>query len=61
MSLIATPQGGFIAPLYFKRLPLFSILYDDYLRFSKNRDKEYKLRPMYFYFPRTGNYITSCI
>ena len=39
----------------FQRLPLFSILYDDFLRFSKNRDKEFKLGPMYFNFPRTGN------
>ena len=45
----------------FQRLPLFSMLYDDFVKFSKNRDKELILGPMYFIFPPTGNYITSCI
>ena len=44
----------------FKRLTLFSILYNDFLKFSENRDKEFKLVPRYFNFPRTGNYIISC-
>ena len=42
----------------FQRLSLFSILYDD-LKFSNNRDKEFKLGPMYFNFPLTRNYIIS--
>ena len=70
-ALIAAPQGGFIVPPrmknsrqkkshFFQRLSLFSILYNDSLKFSENRDKEFKLGTMYFNFPRTGNYITSC-
>ena len=65
--LIAAPEGSFIAPHIweivvrkthnFQMLPLFSILYDDFLKFSENRDKEFKLVPMYFNFPCTGNYI----
>ena len=45
----------------FQRLSLFSILYDGFLKFSENWDKEFKFRPMYFNSPRTGNHITSCI
>ena len=47
--IIAAPQGGFIAQYIweivgrkfhnFQRLLLFSILYDDFFRFSENRDK----------------------
>ena len=44
----------------FQRLSLFSILYNNFLRFSENRDKEFKLGPTYFNVPHTGNYITSC-
>ena len=33
-----------------KRLSLFSILFDDFLKFSEIRDKESKLGPMYFNF-----------
>ena len=50
------PQGGFITPHVweiigkkkshnFQRLPLFSILYNDFLKFKENRDKEFKLGP----------------
>ena len=46
----------------FQRLPLFSTLFNDFLKlkFSENRDKEFKLGPTYFNFTRTGNHITSC-
>ena len=44
-----------------QRLPLFSILYDYFLKFSENRNKQFKLRPMHFKFSGTGNYITSFI
>ena len=44
----------------FQRLTLLSILYDDFLTFSENRDKKFKLGSTYFNFCRTGNYITSC-
>ena len=44
----------------FQSLSLFSILYDHSLKFSNNRDKEFLLGIMYFNFPRTGNYTTSC-
>ena len=44
----------------FQRLPLFSIFYNDFLKFSESRDKEFKLGQTYFNFPLTGNYITSC-
>ena len=36
----------------FQRFSLFLILYNDFLKFLENRDKEFKLRPMYFNFPR---------
>ena len=44
----------------FQRVPLFSILYNDFLKFLENRYKWFKLRSTYFNFLRTGNYITSC-
>ena len=58
-KIIAASQGGFIAPhvweivrrknlTIFKMLPLFAILYKDFLNFSENRGKELKLGPMYF-------------
>ena len=43
----------------FQRLSLFSILYNDFLKFLENHNKEFKLGPTHFHFPRTGNYITS--
>ena len=33
---------------------LFSILYDGFINFSENRDKELMLGRMYFNFPSTG-------
>ena len=70
LIVIASPQCGFIASLVweilgktkshnFQRLPLSSILYNDFLNFLENRDKEFKLGPMHSNFARTGNYITS--
>ena len=64
-QLIAAPQGGFIAQhvweivcrknfTIFKGL-LASILYNDFLKFSENRDKEFKLGPTYLNVPRAGN------
>ena len=44
----------------FQSLPLFWILYNDFLKFLGNRDKEFKLGPRYMNFRLTGNYITSC-
>ena len=54
--------GGFVAPHIweivgsknFQRLPLFSMLYNDFRKFSENWDKEFKLGPTYFNFPGTG-------
>ena len=43
----------------FYKLPVFSILYNDFLKLQENRDKQFKLGPSYFNFPRTGNYIIS--
>ena len=72
-QLIATPQGGFMAPnvldiLGRKNLTIFQVCHYSrfYMmisseKFSENRDKECKLGPMYFNFPCTGNYITNCI
>ena len=37
-------------------MPLFSILYNDFLKFWKNRDKEFKLEPVHVNFLRNGNY-----
>ena len=45
---------------YHEPLPLFSILYDDFLKFSENR-QEFKLGSMYFKFLGTRNYITCCV
>ena len=38
----------------FQKLTLFSILYDGFINFSENRDKELMLGRMYFNFPSTG-------
>ena len=39
----------------FQSLPLFSISYNDFLKFFKNGGREFNLGPRYFNFPRTGN------
>ena len=43
----------------FQKLPLFSILYDDFLKFSENWDKEFKLKPNYFNFVVLGTTIPA--
>ena len=45
----------------FQRLPLFSILYDDFLMFSENRDKDFKLGSRILIFLVLGTTHQLCI
>ena len=67
--LIASLQGDLIAPQVWeivgrKNLAIFKgchysrwLLNDDFLKFLKNQDKEFKLRSIYLTFPYTEKFI----
>ena len=72
ITFIATFQGGFIAPhvweivgrknlIIVTRLLLFMILYGYFHKFSENREKEFKLGPMYYNFLVMPMYYNFCI
>ena len=54
-AFIAAPQGGFIVPHVWEIVYRKNDLYNDFLKFAENRDKEFKLEPKYFNFSCTGN------